>query len=86
MPDVDALRGIGNDAQPGDLAPCIERVLAQKGSIRSQWLSQPDTCWDEIRDTLETLHAQRVSASDGFTDDEAKRCIARSNIIECAAT
>jgi CRP-like cAMP-binding protein len=60
-------------------------VLAHAGSIRSQSLSQPDTYWDEIRDTLETLHAQRVSAFDGFTDGEARRCIARSNIIECGA-
>ncbi len=85
LPDVEALRGVGNATPPGELAPCIERVLAQEGSIRSQSLSQPDTYWDEIRDTLETLHAQRVSAFDGFTDDEAQRCTARSNIIECAA-
>lgn len=84
IPDVEALRGVGHSTGPGELAPVIERVLAQSGTVRSHTLSQPETYWDEIRDTLETLHSQ-FSALDGFTDDEAQRCISRSNIIECTA-
>lgn len=84
-PDVDGLRGVGLTASPGDFAPCIERVLAQSGSIRSHSLSEADTYWDEIQQLLETLHADGAAAFDCFTDDEAQRCIARSNIIECSA-
>jgi GNAT superfamily N-acetyltransferase len=84
-PDADGLRGVGHFTSPGEFAPCIERVLAQEGSIRSQSLSRSDAYWDEIQQLLETLHAGGASAFDGFTDDEAQRCVARSNIIECAA-
>ena len=85
IPDVEALRGVGHSIRPGELAPVVERVLARSGTVRSHSLSQPDSYWDEIQHTLEALHSQQVSALDGFSDDEAKRCIARSNIIECAA-
>ncbi|MBK5289520.1 MAG: cyclic nucleotide-binding domain-containing protein [Acidimicrobiia bacterium] len=82
---VEALRGLGRTTRPDELAPCIERVLAQAGSIRSHSLSEADAYWDEIQQLLETLHAEGAAAFDGFTDDEAQRCIARSNIIECSA-
>ena len=85
LPDVDALRGVGQNTQPGELAACVQRVLAQPGTIRSHALSEPESYWDEIQETLEALHAQQLSAFDGFTDDEAQRCISRSNVIECAA-
>jgi hypothetical protein len=85
VPDVDALRGIGHATRPGELPRCIERVLAQVGTVRSQTLSDPSTYWDEIHETLDALHSQQISAFDGFTGDEAQRCIARSTIIECAA-
>jgi CRP-like cAMP-binding protein len=47
-------------------------------------LSAPEDYWSEIRRNLDELDAQRVSTFDGFTDDEAQRCVARSTIIECA--
>jgi hypothetical protein len=84
VPDVDALRGAGPATRPGELPACVERVLALGGAVRSQALSTPDEYWREIHRTLDELHAQQISAFDGFTDDEAKRCIARSNIVECA--
>jgi hypothetical protein len=85
VPDVDALRGVGHHTRSGELPACVERVLAQAGTIRSQSLSEPASYWDEIHETLDALHAQRISAFDGFTDAEAQRCVARSNVIECAA-
>jgi hypothetical protein len=85
VPDVEALRGVGHTTRPGELPACVERVLAQAGTVRSHFLSEPDTYWNEIHHTLDALQAQRISAFDGFTDDEAQRCIARSSIIECAA-
>ena len=85
IPDVDALRGVGPATPPGELPACIEAVLARGGSVRSEVLAAPDEHWSEIRRTLDALDAQRFSVFDGFTDDEAHRCIARSTIIECAA-
>jgi hypothetical protein len=82
---VEALRGVGSATAPGDLPVCVEAVLARGGSVRSQALSAPEEYWSEIRRTLDEIDAQRFSVFDGFTDDEAKRCIARSTIIECAA-
>jgi GNAT superfamily N-acetyltransferase len=82
---IEALRGVGHAVGPDELAPCLDRVLAQAGSIRSHSLSAADEYWDEIQQLLETLHAEGAAAFDGFTDDEAQRCIARSNIIECSA-
>ena len=85
VPDVEALAR-GRTVDPaGELPGCIEAVLARSGSVRSEALTEFDDYWSEIRRTLDELDAQRISAFDGFTDDEAQRCIARSNIIECAA-
>ena len=85
VPDVEALRGVGPDTAPGELPACVEAVLAPGVSVRSEVLSAPDEYWSEIRHTLDELDAQQISTFDGFTDDEAQRCIARSTIIECAA-
>ena len=85
IPDVDALRGVGSATAPGELPACVEAVLALGGSVRSEVLSAPDEYWNEIRRTLDELDAQRISAFDGFTDDEVHRCIARSTIIDCEA-
>jgi CRP-like cAMP-binding protein len=84
IPDVEALRGVGSGIPPGQLPGCVEAVLARAPSVRSEVLSAPDDYWNEIRRDLDELEAQRVSTFDGFTDDEAQRCIARSTIIECA--
>ena len=83
VPDADALRGVGPATAAGELPACVERVLARSGSVRSEALSSADEYWGEVRRMLDELDAQKVSAFDGFTDDEAQRCIARSTIIEC---
>jgi hypothetical protein len=41
VPDVDSLRGAGNDTNPGELPNCVEHVLAQTSTVRSQSLSEP---------------------------------------------
>ena len=84
VPDVEALRGVGHATAPDELPGSVQRVLSRGGSVRSQSLSAPNEYWNEIHRTLDDLHAQRISAFEGFTEDEAQRCIARSNIIECA--
>ena len=84
VPDIDALRGVGEATPPDALPACVERLLGQSGTVRSHVESEPDAYWDDIRRTLNELHEQGISAFDGFSDDEASRCIARSNIIACA--
>jgi CRP-like cAMP-binding protein len=83
IPDADALRGVGPTTSPGELPRCVETVLARRGSVRSDALSPRDEYWSEIRRTFDELDAQQISAFDGFNDDETKRCIERSTIIEC---
>ncbi len=85
VPDAEALRGVGPRTPPGALPACVEAVLARGPSVRSEVLSAPDDYWSEIRHTLDEIDAQQISTFDGFTDNEAQRCIARSTIIECAA-
>jgi hypothetical protein len=85
VPDAEALRGVGPTTAPGELPACVEAVLARGPSVRSEVLSEPEDYWRDIRQTLHEIDAQQISTFDGFTDDEAQRCIARSTIIECAA-
>jgi hypothetical protein len=85
IPDVDALRGLGTQTSPDELPACIQDVLSRHPSVRSEALSAPDAYWAEIRSTLDELDAQQISVFDGFSGAEARRCIARSTIIECAA-
>jgi GNAT superfamily N-acetyltransferase len=85
LPDVEALRGLGPTTPPGELPTCVQSVLARHPSARSEVLSAHDDYWGEIRRTLDELDSQRIATFDGFTDDEAQRCLARSTIIECSA-
>jgi hypothetical protein len=85
VPDVEALRGVGHATPPGELPACVEAVVAQGSSVRSEVLTGPAEHWSEIRQKLEALDAQQLTVFDGFTDDDAERCVARSTIIECAA-
>jgi hypothetical protein len=85
VPDVEALRGVGDATPSSELPRCVERAISDGGTVTSHLLKAPQEYWNEIHRALDELHAQRISAFDGFTDDEAARCIARSNIIECDA-
>lgn len=85
VPDVEVLRGLGRSVDSEALPRCVERALAGSGSVTSSLLRQPQDYVHDVRSALDELHAQGISAFDGFDDDEAERCIARSNIIECGA-
>jgi CRP-like cAMP-binding protein len=39
--------------------------------------------WSEIHSALSELEANRISAFDGFTEEEAARCLEKSTIIAC---
>jgi hypothetical protein len=81
----EALRGTSRLRGPDELPACVERALAAAGSVQSSVLLPSDEYWSGIRRTLEELHAQRVSAFDGMSDEEAARCVDHSSVIECAA-
>jgi hypothetical protein len=85
IPDVESLRGFGTSTRPDELPSCVREVLARGGSVRSEATTATDEYWAEIRQTLDQLDNERTAAFDGFSDDETRRCIARSTIIECAA-
>ena len=85
VPDVEALRGVGDATPAGELPRCVAQAISSGGTVTSHLLKSPGEYWNEIHHALDELHAQRISAFDGFSDDEAARCIARSNIIECDA-
>jgi predicted GNAT family N-acyltransferase len=85
IPDVEALRGLGERTHAGDLPRCIADIVAQGGTVRSEALTAPDQYWGEVREMLELLDGQQFGAFDGLSQDEIRRCIARSTIIECRA-
>jgi CRP-like cAMP-binding protein len=84
LPDVDSLRGLGT-APPGELPACVQAVLDQAPSVRTEALTLHDDYLREIRRTLDALDAQRLSPFDGLSADETDRLIARSTILECEA-
>jgi Cyclic nucleotide-binding domain len=79
LPDVDALAGLGG--QPG-LPQCIRAVAEGHGAVTSPILSDPVAYERRVVESIRDLPG---SVFDGFTDDEIGCCIARSNVIECAA-
>jgi hypothetical protein len=74
------------DDVSGTLPPSIAQVLdGSGGAVRSPLMSGAADYEDQLRATLHEIEAEDVSAFHGFTDEEVDRCLARSNVIECAA-
>ncbi len=73
------------DPETGALPDCVARVLAGGGAVLSPLMTSATDYEDQLRATLHEIEAQDISAFHGFTDDEVERCLARSNVIECAA-
>jgi hypothetical protein len=90
--DVEYLRRIGSPlaettvdyGEEARIPDCIDRLVTQ-GSVMSQRLSKADAYWGEVHRALGALGEERVSALDGLGEEEAERCLGRSNIIECRA-
>jgi len=80
----DAVRAISGDTN--ELPDCVERILSGgTGAVLSPLMTASGEYPDQIRQTLHEIEDQGLSAFHGFTDDEVERCLARSNVIECAA-
>jgi len=72
----------GADAR---IPACVERIIAAGSAVMSRRLVASTEYWSEVHGALTELEANRLSALDGFTDEEAERCLEKSTIIECAA-
>jgi Cyclic nucleotide-binding domain len=71
----------GDDAR---IPACIDRLVTH-GNVMSERLSSADAYWGEVHRALGELGGHRFSALDDLSEEEAERCLGRSNIIECGA-
>jgi hypothetical protein len=74
------LRDFGEDAR---VPACIHRAFLDGSAVTSRLQTSSTEYWDEVRGALSELAASRISALDGFTEEEAGRCLTKSTIIEC---
>jgi hypothetical protein len=81
-PLLEYLRDFGDDAR---VPACVERIVAEGSGVRSRRLMESAAYWAEVHGALSELQANRISAFDGLTEDDAARCLDRSTIIECSA-
>jgi Cyclic nucleotide-binding domain len=91
--DVAYLRRIGspsarNATDWGDQAripACVDRLITNGGNVISQRLTASGAYWGEIHDALEELGESRIDPFDGLSEQQAKRILDKSNIIDCVA-
>jgi CRP-like cAMP-binding protein len=74
-----------HDATSG-LPPCVAEILSGTGgAVLSPLMTGEGDYAVHLRAAMHEIEAQEISAFHGFTDEEVERCLARSNVIECAA-
>lgn len=76
------LRDFGADAR---IPACIKRALDEGSAVRSRLHETSASYWTAVHSALSELESQRIGALDGFTEDEAARCLEKSTIIDCRA-
>ncbi|HEU5306261.1 MAG TPA: GNAT family N-acetyltransferase [Acidimicrobiia bacterium] len=82
----DSLRGVGVDVGPEEIPACVEQILTGGGgAVMSPLMTDADDYALHLLAAMHEIEAQDISAFHAFTDDEVERCLARSNVIECAA-
>jgi hypothetical protein len=81
----DALRGVGSGTGPNDMPDCVERILSGGGgAVMSPLMTSTDDYLEHLRAAMHEIETQNISVFHAFTDEEVERCLARSNVIECA--
>ncbi len=81
----EALSGVGAATAAGDLPECVAQIFAGGGgAVLSPLMTGEDDYTLHLRSAMHEIEEQDISAFHGFTDDEVERCLARSNVIECA--
>jgi hypothetical protein len=82
----DALLGVGAAPAEDALAPCVAQIFAGGGgAVMSPLMTGEDDYALHLRSAMHEIERQDISVFHGFNDDEVERCLARSNVIECAA-
>jgi len=81
-PLLEYVRDFGSDAR---VPPCVERLISAGSSVMSRRLVASADYWSEVHGSLSELEANRLSALDGFTKEDAARCLEKSTIISCRA-
>ncbi len=81
-PNAETAVDFGADAR---IPACVERLVPRAGGVLSQRLAEAGAYWGEIQRALGELEEGHFSALDGLSEQEAERCLPRSNIIECKA-
>jgi Cyclic nucleotide-binding domain/Acetyltransferase (GNAT) domain len=81
----EALTGVGVGTAPGELPDCVAQIFeGGGGAVSSPLMTGEDDYALHLRSAMHEIEAQDISVFHGFTDDEVERCLARSNVIECA--
>jgi hypothetical protein len=76
------LRDFGTDAR---VPASILQTFAEGSAVTSRLHASSAEYWGEVHDALNELEANRISAFDGFSEEDAARCLEKSTIIECQA-
>lgn len=81
-PSAATAKDWGADARIPD---CVDRLITNGGNVISQRLTASGAYWGEIHGAFERLEETRVGAFDGLSEEQAQRCLGKSNILACAA-
>ena len=81
-PLLEYVQNFGSDAR---VPAVVRRILSEGSAVTSRRLTSPGSYWGDVHEALRDLEGSRVSALHGLTEEEAARCLAKSNIIECDA-
>jgi len=72
----------GADAR---VPPWLDDLLEGGSAVTSARLTSARAYWSEVHGALSEIGGRSLSALDGMSEDEARRCLDKSNIIECEA-
>lgn len=82
---TDLLLGL-TEGTPDSVPDCVARILSGGGgAVLSPLMTSEGDYTQHLRSALHEIEGLEISAFHSFTDDEVERCLARSNVIECAA-
>ena len=81
-PLVHYVKDFGEDAR---IPACVQRIMTDGSAVMSSRLTSSEAYWGRVYGALSELESNRISAFDGMGEDDASRCLAKSNIIECGA-
>jgi Cyclic nucleotide-binding domain len=81
-PLLEYVRDFGSDAR---IPACVERLAAEGTAVMSRRLVGSGDYWGQVHGALSEIEGTRPTALDGLTEEDAARCLDKSNIIECRA-